>query len=95
MTHVFEIVDRSGRKIRLTSERWKHIVQEHPGITDPEEIRAALVQPLVIRPSIYDPQHVRWYYRFHKEMRSYLMVAVKYLNGDGFVVTAYYMKNLK
>ena len=94
MIHIFEIVEKSGRKIRLTEERWKHIANEHPSISH-EEIKNVLIGPIVIKPSKYDPAHVRWYYSFNKVKKLYLMVAVKYLNGEGFVITAYYMRNIK
>ena len=32
MNHVFEIIDKSGRKIRLTDKQWSHIRQDHPEI---------------------------------------------------------------
>ena len=31
MNNVFEIIDKTGRKVRLTKERWKHILG-HKGI---------------------------------------------------------------
>ena len=27
---LFEIIDKSGRKIYVTNERWSHIASEHP-----------------------------------------------------------------
>ena len=91
---VFEVVDKSGRKIRLTREQWKHILGEHPGVTDLEEIKNTLVNPLKITLSKYDPEQVRYYYRYNTEKRQYLFVAVKYLNGDGFVITSYYLRKM-
>jgi len=35
MDYVFEIIDKSGRKIHLSKERWnKHIRLEHPNIAN-------------------------------------------------------------
>ena len=31
---IFEIKDKTGRKIYLTKERWKHICEEHPDVSD-------------------------------------------------------------
>ncbi len=93
--HIFKIKDKSNRIIRLTKERWKHIAKEHPEIQDFEEIRTALISPLRIKPSKYDPDHVHYYYKFNKEKKRYFMVAVKYLNGEGFIITAYYMRRIK
>jgi hypothetical protein len=32
MTWIFEIEDKSGRKIHLSDERWKHLNQDHPEV---------------------------------------------------------------
>ena|SRR3989338_11682029 len=96
MSILFEVIDKSGRKIRLTKERWKHITQEHPDITDLEELKSILKSPLSIRPSKYDPDHVVWFYSHHnKTTKKYLLVAVKYLNGEGFIITSYYTRKIQ
>ena len=95
MIHIFEVTDKSGRKIRLPKERWKHIQEEHSRINDPEELKHTLINPLKITPSKYDPETVRYYYRYNKNLKRYLFVAVKYLNGDGFVVTSFYRRNIE
>ena len=95
MNYVFEIIDKTGRKIRLTQERWSHITQEHPEVVSLEEVKDTLTSPLKIKSSKYSPEDVNYYYRFDKDKKKYLMVAVKYLNGDGFVITVYYLRNLK
>ncbi len=95
MMLIFEVNDRTGRIIRLTIESWRHIAQEHPAVQNIEEIKDALINPTAIKPSKYNPQNVRYYYRFNKEKGKYLFVAVRYLNGDGFIVTAYYMRNIQ
>jgi len=39
---IFEVQDKTGRKIRLPKDRWNHIRIEHPEIIEPEEIEQAL-----------------------------------------------------
>ena len=95
MIHLFDIIDKTGRKIRLPHIRWKHILREHPNLQDHEEILQALIHPLIIQPSDADPIYVHHYYSYTKLRRKYLMVAVKYLNGEGFVITAYYTKKIQ
>lgn len=95
MSNIFNITDKSGRKIRLTKERWQHITQEHPGITNPEELKETLTNPLKITPSKYNTDNVCYYYRYNKNLKRYLMVAVKYLNGDGFIITSYHMRKIQ
>ena len=95
MTKIFEVRDKSGREIKLSKERWKHIQKEHSRIKNSEEIRQTLVSPLKITPSKYDPDKVRYYYRYNKDLKRYLFVAVKYLNGEGFVITSFYRRNIE
>jgi len=44
----------------------------------------------------YD-ENVRYYYRYYKNIESSaknLLVVVKYLNGEGFVITAYFVRSI-
>jgi len=91
---VFEIIDKTGKTIRLTKGQWLHIVQEHPQAANIDEMKEALWTPTIIMNSPYDTT-VRWYYRFDKQRRQYLLVSVKYLNGNGFIITAYHVRNIK
>ena len=45
MSNIFEIFDKTGRKIRLTSEQWTHIRKKHPEVENPELIEEALRKP--------------------------------------------------
>ena len=92
---ICEVVDKTSRKIRLTKVQWKHIAEEHPDVIDLEEIKETLINPLQITVSKYDPEQVCYYYHYNKEKRKYLFLAVKYLNGEGFIITSYYMRNIK
>lgn len=95
MDKLFEIEDKTGRKIYLTRERWKHLVIEHPLLSGKiEDIKETIIQPLIIKQSKYDKE-VRFYYRHYKDKKIYLLVAVKYLNGKGFIITSFYVKNLR
>ena len=86
---IFEVQDKTGRKIRLPKDRWNHIRIEHPEIIEPEEIEQALINPIKILTSDRDP-NVGWYYLYKKQRKRYLKVSVKYLNGEGYVITAHY-----
>lgn len=95
---LFEVTDKSGRTIYITRERWSHIASEHPAIADKvEEIKESLTSPLTIRESNNDP-NVRLYYRYYKNIKlkeKYLLVVAKYLNGEGFIITSYYVNKIK
>lgn len=98
METVFEITDKTGRKIRLTKKQWKHITKAHMYMTNYlEKIKETLEYPIKITNSL-DDEEVRYYYKYTKYLKSsarYLMVAVKYLNGEGYVITAYIEKKIK
>lgn len=95
MDLIFEVIDKTGRKIHLSKERWSHIRQEHTQIDNIEEIENTLKKPVKIisheEGELYD------YYNYYKTKNSnskYLKIVVKYLNGSGFVLTAYFVRNI-
>jgi len=46
MDFVFEIIDKTGREIRLTSRQWKHILDHGDvDVEDLENVKNALVSP--------------------------------------------------
>ena len=94
MEHVFDVVDKSGRKIYLSKERWKHVTVEHPEINNYEILVKVLTNPDKIIKSDRDP-NVSWYYLYNKERRNYLKVSVKYLNGKGYIITAHYTSKIQ
>ena len=87
MGHVISCVDKTGRNIYLTNERWAHI-QKHPEMANHVfRIMETLVTPEQIIE--YSPA-VNYYSRFYKDMQLHLLVIVKYLNGKGFIITSFY-----
>lgn len=95
MTIIFEIVDRSGRKIRLTAERWEHIVDRHSELASRiEEIRQTIIAPSFQVKDNTD-RNICYNHTYIKEEGFYLIVTVKYLNGDGFIITAFYSRYKK
>ena len=98
MTWIFEFEDKSGRKIHLSNERWKHINQEHPEVAPYiEEIKETLKNPIKITDYEFDDK-IKYYYKYLKERESkakYLLVIVKYLNNHGFIITAYFVRYIK
>lgn len=96
MTRLFEVNDKSKRSIYLTKERWLHILK-HPDMHDQFDFMIAILQrPIKIVPLSWDSQTV-YYYGYFKNRRSkakYLRVVVKYLNGEGFIITAYFVEGI-
>lgn len=95
MSYIFEVIDKSGRKIRLTDQRWNHIVSRHPELSNSLEI----IKETVLKPSfqVRDNLDEKLYYShsYIKDIKFYMIVAVKYLNGEGFIITAFYSRNKK
>jgi len=96
-TRLFEIKERTGRVIYMTRERWKHIISPispHAYMTNYlEEIKQTLINPDKITNSINSDTKVN-YYKYYKGKRQCLKIVVNYLNGNGFVITAYFVKNI-
>ena len=96
MDIIFETIDKTGRKIHLSKERYKHI-QKHPLMDDSlENIKSTINNPGTIRCNEED-EKVSYFYKEFKErdpFERYLMVAVKYLNGEGFIITSFYTNKI-
>jgi|SRR3989338_1242109 len=97
MEFIFEIIDKTDRKIRLTKKQWTHITfpsSPHAYMTNYlEYIKQTLINPNKIVSSLYDEMKAN-YYKYYKEKGKHLRVAVKYINGEGFVITSYFVKNI-
>ena len=87
------LLDYQGRAIRFPEERWQHIRQRHRDMADMEAaIGATLLAPEHIRRDATDPDTVRLYYKWFPVTprgSKWVRVAVKFLNGDGYVLTAF------
>ncbi|MBI5700229.1 hypothetical protein HZC34_00055 [Candidatus Saganbacteria bacterium] len=93
----FEAIDQFKRKIRLTGERFAHIL-EHPELRYSEsDIKETILFPEAIKESKHDKK-VWVYYKFYQKTpvkRKFMAVIIKILNGNGFVITAYYTDKIK
>ena len=90
MSYISEVVDKTGRKIILTKERWEHIRKDHPGV-ELEEIEKTLLQPIKIM-KITDDKYYYFHYCKHKNLpKKFLRVIVKYKNNQWLVMTAYFV----
>jgi len=96
MSNIFEIIDKTGKNIILTKEGWTHIREYHYNVEEPEEISQTLQNPDKI---IADEREgVVYFFKYfkHKKWKSkFLKVIVKYLNGDGIVLSAHFVRNIK
>ena len=94
MTRILEIIDQLGKNVYLTKERWSHI-QKHPEMTNAtERIRETLEKPDRTE-TIDTTEKVIFYFKHYKSRKQYLFVSVKYLNGEGFIITSFYTDKIK
>ncbi len=98
MVNIFNITDKTRRGIRLTKRQWRETTLKHPNMSAYlEEIKETLIKPDVISDYNID-EKVRYYYKYFKQIKSrnkYLLVIVKYLNGEGFVIKSYFEGKIK
>ena len=94
---VFKIVSKMGKIVSLDEERWRHVL-EHPEMkTQLDRIKETAVNPDEVRASVHDSS-VLLFYKFYEETpvtEKYLIVVIKSLNREGFIVTAFFTDRVK
>lgn len=89
--------DHQGRAIRLTEERWQHILS-HPEMEGQQErLAETLSDPSVIVATVKD-ESAHAYHRLYERTpvtRKYLIVVVKTLEEDAFILTAFFSSRQK
>ena len=99
MDIVFEVIDINGRNIRMTKKQWtSHIIRRHPEISsEKDRIIETLEKPDKIVNSTRD-EDVKYYYKYYKQITNpykFLRAIVKYLNGDGFIISVQFVSKIK
>ncbi len=80
---------------RIFHQSTQRFILQHQEMTNQvERMRETLQRPDAILNSSTD-QQVHYYFRYYKERREYLFISVKYLNGDGFIITSHYTDKIK
>ncbi len=95
--NVLETDSRLGKRIRLTEVQWDHIAYKHKEIIDQiEKIKQVLEDPdtIYFSPSEDNYQYCKLY-RETPVTEKYLLLVVKHLNGEGFVITAFFVSRIK
>jgi len=91
------IIDFEGRRIRVSSERWQHIL-DHPEMHDQQDrLNETLSNPDIVISTAKDELIHIYHKRYDKTpvTRKYLVIVVKLSEIDGFIVTAYFTSQLK
>ncbi len=94
MEPLLEVKAASGKVIRTTKSHWDLISKlKHPEIEGKEtEVKNCLTNPVEIRKSSEDPEVYLYYSPY---VQYYICVVARYLNGDGFIITAYITDKIK
>jgi hypothetical protein len=98
MNIIFETEDKNGKLIRLTNKQHSHIMDEHPYMHKYiEEIKETLKKPDKISSYSFD-EDVHYFYKGYKNLEKpnkFILVIVKYLNGEGYVISSYLTQKIK
>ena len=94
MAVMLVVIDKTKRSIILSKERWQHILERHPDVSSLDLIRDTLENPSLIKQDKFD-EILNYYYKYIKEKHRYLLVAVKYLNGKGFILTSFFTRSIR
>lgn len=96
MSHILEIVDKTGKKVILTQENWAHIRKKHGLVEDPEEIQQTILTP--DRTIVIEERNKTFFYKYFKHKKhvsKFLKVIVKYLNDEGYILSAHFVRNIR
>jgi hypothetical protein len=89
--------NHEGRTIRLTDERIQHIERRQEMAGQEAKIDETVVNPDLVVESQQDPS-VHLYHRLYEDTpvsRKYMLVAIKVLSDDAFIVTAFFTDRRK
>ena len=90
-TDIFE------NNIRLTAERWRHIIEREEMIEQESKIKETLLLPDIIKRSNYD-NDVYLYYKFYPSTpvtSKYLVVIAKVTEDDAFILSSFFTDKIK
>lgn len=90
---LFAVPTPLGFSVRTTHGYWELIQRKHPEVIGKEtEVQSCLLQPEQVRQSTQD----RAVYLFYTSLPPYhLVVVVKRLDGEGFIITSYLSDKIK
>jgi len=90
---LFTVPTPLGFTVRTTHQYWGLIQRKHPEVISKEaDVQGCLRQPEQVRRSTQD----RAVYLFYLQQPPYyLVVVVRRLNGEGFIITSYLSDKIK
>lgn len=86
------ILSKNGISIRLTNERWIHIIIGHPELIG---YYFKILETISDPESIYEGKIGEYIAIKNIKNEKYMIVIYSELNNDGFVITAFITKRIK
>lgn len=94
---IFTVQSILDKKVRLTPTQWNHTIFRHKELKGQEEkLKETLQKPEIVLYSDIDDNYQ--YYRLYSTTpvsEKYLLVVVKHLNGEGFIITAFFLREIR
>jgi hypothetical protein len=90
---VFIKKEKFGRLIRLTDERWQHIIERHPEVEGYlAKIQSTIRYPDIIVKNQYN-KNERYYHKYFKSLKNHFIIIVEY--EKNFIITAFISRKIK
>ncbi len=85
------VKSKNNIPIRLTAERWKHIIMRHPEMENQKDyVLETIADPHMIQQGDFGELIAIRFYQKSPLTSKYLVTIYKEGEADGFVITAYY-----
>ena len=94
---VFEVQSKLGKTVRLDEARWKHILEHQEMENQNSKIEETLLDPDEVWESAHSASMWLFYKLYAKSpvSQKYMLVVVQVLDGEGFIVTAFFTDKVK
>jgi len=90
---IFKVRDKFGKLIRLTKERWDHILDRHPEVKPHlNKIKTVLQDPEIIIENPYN-KNEKYYHKYFKNFKNFLIIILEIKKG--FIITAFIARKRK
>ena len=94
---IIEAVSKLGKNVRLTLVQWAYIKLKHPELSSQEN---KMIETLKNPDMIYNSPHEEnfHYLKLFRQTplgEKYLLLIVKHLNGEGFIITGFFVSKIK
>jgi len=90
---IFKVKEKFGYSIRLTKERWNHIIQRHPELKPHlDRIKNTVKDPEIIVENPFN-KNEKYYHKYFKELNNYLIIIIEI--EKRFIITSFIARKRK